>query len=755
MAMESLPNFEEVDVRKYLQVLQRRWLPAVAVCGATMSLAFVAALAIKPSYQAEGSLLIKANRTASITGVGENLGRLDGVTSNNNPLVTQSRIITSNPILQKTIDALNIKDNKGKAISIRDFNKKLVVADSVGSDVLQIAYKDTNPELAAKVVNTIIDIYIKDNIEANQEEALTALKFIKQQLPISEASVRKAESELRQFKEKNRVILLYEETAASVRTIADLEGKIGQAQAQLVDADAKLQTLRSQAQVNSQEAVMSAELSQTPGVQKVLAQLQEAESQLKLENTRFQPGHPAIINLEEKVAALKSLLNQRTGQVVGVKQPIRQANLQLGQLRQGLIADITRAEAERSGLEKQIVTLTNQWSAYKQRANFLPKLEQTQRELERKLKAAQGSYETLLSKLQEINIAENQRVANARVISYAQVPTIPQGPRRIVFILAGGVGGLFLGIIVAFGLDLTDRSVKTVKEAKEVLKYTLLGVIPTLGRNASRNASRNTTNHSSVAGVDRPLPQIIGRDVPHFPFGNAYQILQANLKFLCSDKQLKSIVVTSSVAKEGKSEVAANLAVAMAQLGRRVLLVDADMRRPIQHHVWGLTNALGLSNMIVDQEIPVMDVVQEVMPNLDVLSSGVVPPNPMTLLDSQRMAALIESFSSHYDFVIFDTPPLAGTADAAILSNLTDGILLVVRPGVVDLNSANSAKEFLTQSGQNVLGIVINGVNVKSEPDSYFYYTSYNAEPSSITESLTTATPLLSTSAKNSQTSSK
>ncbi|MBW4506576.1 MAG: polysaccharide biosynthesis tyrosine autokinase [Scytonematopsis contorta HA4267-MV1] len=749
MTMESLPQFEEVDVRKYLQVLQRRWLPAVGVCGVVITLASVVAITIKPNYQAEGSLLIKANRTASITGVGENLGRLDGVTANNNPLVTQARIITSNPILQKTIDTLNIKDNKGKPISTRDFSKQLVVADSVGSDVLQIAYKDTNPELAAKVVNTIIDVYIKDNIEANQEEALTALKFVKQQLPTAEASVRKAESELRQFKEKNRVVLLYEETAASVRTITELEGKITQAQAQLVNTDAKLQKLRSQAQVNPQEAVMSVELSQTPGVQKVLAQLQEAESQLKLENTRFQPGHPAIINLEEKVVALRSLLNQRTEQVVGGGQPIQQADLQLGQLRQGLITDITRAEAERSGLEKQIGTLINQWSAYKQRANYLPRLEQTQRELERKLKAAQGSYETLLSKLQEINIAENQRIANARVVSYAQVPTIPQGPRRILFIIAGGAGGLFIGLIVAFGLDLTDRSVKTVKEAKDVLKYTLLGVIPALGRNGTRNSK----NHSSVAGIDRPLPQIIGRDVPHFPFGNAYQILQANLKFLCSDKKLKSLVVTSSVAKEGKSEVAANLAVAMAQLGRRVLLVDADMRRPIQHHVWELTNALGLSNMIVDQEISIENVVQEVMPYLDVLSSGVVPPNPMTLLDSQRMASLIENFSNHYDFVIFDTPPLAGTADAAILSNLTDGILLVVRPGVVDLNSANSAKEFLTQSGQNVLGIVINGVNVKSEPDSYFYYTSYNAEPSSTTDSLTTATSLLSASAKNSPTS--
>jgi succinoglycan biosynthesis transport protein ExoP len=237
-------------------------------------------------------------------------------------------------------------------------------------------------------------------------------------------------------------------------------------------------------------------------------------------------------------------------------------------------------------------------------------------------------------------------------------------------------------------------------------------MLPTLSRNSKSN---------SFSGMDRTIPRIIGRDLPHYPLGDAYQILQANLKFLCSDKPLKSLVVSSSVAKEGKSEVAANLAVAMAQVGRRVLLVDADMRQPIQHHVWELTNAVGLTNAIVDQ-VPLDTVVQNVMPNLDVLPCGVLPPNPMALLDSQRMATLLSSFTSKYDCVIFDSPGVSGTADAAVLSNITDGMLLVVRPGVVNLNSANATKEFLTQSGQKVLGIVINGVNVKSEPDSYFYY---------------------------------
>lgn len=713
MTMESLPNVEQVDIQKYLQVLQRRWLPVVGIFSISVTLGCLYALSLKPSYKAEGSLMIKTNRTSSLAGLPEDIGRLESLSQNENPLETQVRVVASNPVLEKTIQSLNLKDAKGQLLPIRALAGKLKIEGIKGSDVIQLSYKDNDPQLAAKVVNQVIDNYMKLNVEANQNDALTAKEILVKELPNAEQIVRNAELKLRSFKEINKVIVLDQQATAAVDAISKLESQISQTKAQLTNVIGRLEKLRSQAQVNSQQGVIASELSQAPGVQKVLTQLQETESQLKVERIRFQPGHPVILNLEEKVVTLKKLLQERTAQVSGSEAPVQEKSLQVGALRQSLIADITHAEADRVGLENQINTLFQQANAYRQRANDLPKLEQNQRELERKLKAAQTTYETLLKKRQEIDIAQNQKIANARVISYALLPDSPEGPRKVLFIVGGAAFGLFLGIIAAFSLDLIDRSVKTVKEAREALKYTLLGVIPVLGKNVK--------NHSSIAGIDRPLPKIIGRDIPHYPFGAAYQILQANLKFLCSDKALKSIVVTSSVAKEGKSEVAANLAVTMAQMGRRVLLVDADMRHPIQHHVWGLTNATGLSNIIVDQ-VAIDLSVQEVMPNLDVLSSGVLPPNPLALLDSQRMAALIASFNREYDLVIFDTPSLSGMADAAVLSNLTDGILLVVRPGVVDWNSANAAKEFLTQSGQKVLGIVINGVNVKREPDSYFYY---------------------------------
>ncbi|MFN6483400.1 MULTISPECIES: polysaccharide biosynthesis tyrosine autokinase [unclassified Nostoc] len=713
MTMESLPQFEEVNIQKYLEVIQRRWLPLVGIFAISVSLGCLYAFSLKPTYKAEGSLMIKTNRSSSLTGLPEDIGRLEALNVNDNPLETQVRVIGSNPVMEKTINSLNLKDSQGKLLSISDLAKQLKIEGIKGTDVVQLSYKGADPELAAKIVNEVIDSYIDLNIKANQKEARTAKEVLVTEVPKAEEIVRRAESKLRLFKETNKVVVLEQEATAAVDTISKLGNQISQALAQLNDVKGRLEQLSSEAQVDSRQGVIDSELSQAPGVQKVLAQLQETESQLALERTRFSAEHPTITNLEERVAALKNLLKERTGQVAGEAQ-ITQGSLQVGQLRQSLIADITRAQAERVGLERQIATLKQQQDAYIKRANSLPRLEQSQRELERKLQAAQTTYETLLKKRQEIDIVQNQKIPNARVISYALTPDKAEGPRKMLFIVGGAGAGLFLGIIVAFSLDLIDRSVKTVKEAKEVLRYSVLGVIPAQVRNGK--------DHSSIAGLDRPIPKIIGRDIPYFPVGNAYQILQVNLKFLCTDKPLKSIVITSSVAKEGKSDVSANLAVTMAQAGRRVLLVDADMRHPIQHHIWGLTNTIGLSNIIISQA-SLDTVVQEVMPNLEVLTSGVLPPNPVAMLDSQRMATLISNFGRDYDLVIFDTPPLSGIADAAVLSTLTDGILLVVRPGVVDLNSANAAKEFLTQSGQKVLGIVINGVNTKNEPNNYFYDT--------------------------------
>jgi polysaccharide biosynthesis transport protein len=204
-------------------------------------------------------------------------------------------------------------------------------------------------------------------------------------------------------------------------------------------------------------------------------------------------------------------------------------------------------------------------------------------------------------------------------------------------------------------------------------------------------------------------------------------MLQANLRFMRSDTELKTVVISSSVPREGKSTVAANLAAAIAQVGRRALLIDADMHRPRQHEIWNIPNRIGLSEVIMGQAAT-ETAVQQVLPFLDVLTAGTQPPSPLALLDSDAMSAFLAQVSDVYDLIILDTPPLVFEADATVLGKMCDGLLLVVRPGVVDSVSGAMAKEFLEQSGQNVLGQVVNGVIIENEPYSYYrqagsYYT--------------------------------
>lgn len=228
---------------------------------------------------------------------------------------------------------------------------------------------------------------------------------------------------------------------------------------------------------------------------------------------------------------------------------------------------------------------------------------------------------------------------------------------------------------------------------------------------------------------ERGTPEIGVRHSPRSSFSAAYRMLQAKLKFLNSKNELKVIVVTSSVPREGKSTVSANLAAAMAQLGQRTLLVDADMYCPVQHRIWGLHNEMGLSNVLVGQ-VEFKEAVKTAMLNLDVLTAGVEPFNPLALLDSQQMSSLVKIFSASYDFVIIDTPALTVEADALILGERADGVLLVVQPGIVDAASATFTKEFLEQSGQTVLGQVMNGVIPENELHSDYFTKQYYTEES-------------------------
>ncbi|HBB32470.1 MAG TPA: lipopolysaccharide biosynthesis protein [Cyanobacteria bacterium UBA8803] len=732
--MDSAESLD-LDLQKLGLVIKRRWLIGAVVFLGMVGLTIPMALlqSQQTSYEAKGKLLFKVSRTADLTGVGQQVGELAPLTTNSNPITTEIEILRSVPLAKETIAALNLKSEDGTPLSPEALHEKLTIENLAETDVLELAYESSNPQEAAAVVNYLMNLYIKNNVKANRAEVVAAVKFLNEQLPKAEANVNQAEMALRQFKEVNKVVSLEEESRAAVDTLAKLDQQITEVKSQFKDANARSAELRDQVGMNSQEAIVASSLSQSPGVQQVLQEFQQVQSKLRVEQTRFQDEDPTIISLKEREAALRNLLQERVVQTIGVVRPVSASSLQMGDFRQELTLNLVNAEVERLGLASQLNELENVRLAYQQRLTILPKLEKDQRELQRRLDASQSTYEILLKKLQEVRVAENQNIGNARIIEPAEVPLLPssQMVQTVLPVVGGGALGILLAIVTIITLEVRDTSIKTLREVRELFGYTLLGVIPSLTK---KGISRSRD-------LEGTIPELPVRDTPRLPISEAYRMLQANLKFLSSDKTPRVIVVTSSVPKEGKSTVSANLAAAIAQLGRRVLLIDADLRHPLQHHIWDLTNTAGLSDVLVGQA-DFAATVRTGMDSLDVLTAGVIPPNPLALLDSKRMASLIDDFSKTYQFVIIDAPPLILAADALTLGNMTDGVLLVARPGVVDSTSAAAAKESLERAGQNILGLVANGVKQENQADKYPHYYEFKDSTSAAAPAQAKATSL-------------
>jgi capsular exopolysaccharide synthesis family protein len=715
---------EYIDLKQYWLIVRRRWLPATLVTGGVIILTGIITFLQKPVYEAIGKVLLKQSDSISTsTEAGSTLGALDALTQQSNPVSTEVEIIKSAPILNETIDFLHLKDKDGARLKNEDFLEKLGVVNTKDTDIIEISYQSNDKEAAAKVVAKVIEIYRRKNVERNRTQAATARKFIQGELPKAERDVQRVEIAVRDFKERSKVVSLPDEARVAVEGIGELQKTLITTQGLLANSQTRAQALRDQIGLPPQQALEVNALSQSPAVQKALSELQDVQRSLATAKTQLQPGHPQLQDLEERQLALQSLLRTQVGQVVGASV---QANpslqtLQASQTQQTLTNSLVQTEVERLGLQNQVNTLQQTQLAYRQRTTILPRLEQKQQELERQLKVAQTTYEGLLTNLQQFSIAENQNVGNVDLVEAPAVPVEPISPKILLNLAIGTVLGLLLGIGTALLLEALDNSVKSVKEAQDIFDLTVLGAIPVI------ESSREKVN---LKTLERGKPQLPLRDDPRSPISEAYRMLQANLKFLSSDNPPRVMVMTSSVPKEGKSTVVANLALVLAELGNQVLVIDADLRRPSQHQIWDLPNSVGLTNILVEPG-KWSGVLRSENEHLDIITAGVIPPNPVRLIDSHRMASLIDEWREVYDFVLIDTPPLAVAADALLMAQMTDGILMVARPGVLNSAAAELSKASLSKAvgddvngakRANLLGLVMNGVVPENEPDTYYYY---------------------------------
>ncbi len=384
-------------------------------------------------------------------------------------------------------------------------------------------------------------------------------------------------------------------------------------------------------------------------------------------------------------------------------------SVEFGASQQELTKTLIDSQNRQAAMQQQLNTLESKRDEQTERLTKMPALEQQYRDLDRRAQAAQTAYAQLLQKVSEVRMAENQNVGNAQIIAAAEIPNALE--KALNGLMAGGLIGLIAAAVTIYLLEALDQSIKTVDRSRETFGFPLLGVIPHMGKAPGWFPT-------SPQPLKAPL---VVQDDPRSATSAAFRMFQSNLIFAGSGQTPRSIVITSSMPKEGKSTIAANLAISVAQLGKRVLLIDADLHAPYQHQLWDIAAQTGLTNVLVGQS-ELRDVATQVLPDLDVLPAGVLPPNPSALLGAQAMSNLLDRAMRQYDFVILDTPPISIAADAAVLGKGSDGVVLVVRAGQLKVQQATFAKTCLEQSGQKILGQVVNDVIAKQEPHSAYYF---------------------------------
>jgi capsular exopolysaccharide synthesis family protein len=662
----------ESNFSDYLLALKRRWKPAVSIFTATVILSILAASLLRQSYQVEGRLLFK-NSTFKVLGdsllpnniEGGDFGDLRPLVSNQNPLVTQIQVISSPSLLLQTIEKLKLKNDRGQTLKVTDFKDALNLKIIGGADILQVGYKHHDPVLAVKVVNTLMNLYVENDKLTNRTEAEAISQFMSEQLPKTQLAVSEAEIALRKFKQQNNTIDLAEEAKTAVSTIGNLEANITTVRSQLEELKAQRSKLQQKINLNDRDAMAFSATSQSPEIQGTLAQIQDTDRQLATERSRFSDNNPIVLNLQEKKVKLTTLLKQQASGTTDSRSAIPEGSLRVGELKQNLIKDLLQSEVQQNGANEKLVSLQQALALYKKRVSTMPQLVQTQHQLERQLEVSQSTYQILLKKFQAIQLAKSNNISNARIIDRAIVPDRPERSMKNVVVGLGVLlGALFATSAVAY-LEMSDRFVESGKDISKLFRNRLLGSLPSPERDYAFDGSPELTNL-----------EVAVRDIRKSLSTDNSQIIQFNVRLVGSEKLLKIITITSTVANEEKSKKAANLAVAIAGLGQKVLLIDADLRNPYQHYFWKLPLQKGLSELLAGK-CEFQQVLWRVMDNLDIITAGAGLANPTFNFESQQMRSLVQEVSHLYDFAIVDTPPLLVSANAMNMGQINNGILTI------------------------------------------------------------------------------
>lgn len=559
--------------------------------------------------------------------------------------------------------------------------------------LVRIAFTTPVPALSARVADGIADGYKAYSLETKLALSVEGRDFLERQLHDLEERLRTAEAALAAYREEHQLVSLEAGENPTIQEMQHLNQLLTEAVAERIQKQSQFDLVRTGGK-DSLPAVLASPL---------IVELKQRRAELEREYARLQkkylPDYPQMVQLRSQVDEARASLGQEMGRIArGVEREFLAAQQREAALRE----QVKRSEQEALAQKSDSVEYSL---------------------LKREVDLNRSIHDSLLQRMKEMTVAAGLKTGNIRVVDPAEVPSVPSAPRRLRSLAMGMLLGLLLGITAALTRAALDNSIRTPAAASRALGLRTLALVPSM-REPDWAPGRVRQRAAKVLGAHRGAPhrprpaeapgiELVTLASDPTPGSEAYRIFRTALMLLKMDPAPRRILFTSSVAGEGKTSTAINTCISLAQAGKTVALVDADLRCPRVHRVAGLSSKIGLSTYLQSESSLAVAGATALHRNLWVMPAGPIPANPSELLSTDRMHDAIAELSLRFDYVVVDSGPTLPVPDALVLSRLVDGVVLVVDSSRTARELVQAARERLDQAGANLLGVVLNQVDAR------------------------------------------
>jgi capsular exopolysaccharide synthesis family protein len=688
----------KVDFRAYWRTIRKRWPFVILSVIVATAVAFVWTYRQPKIYEANCQVIIEPTTPQVLPGAKDVVELGTGsFWANKEFYETQYRIIQSTAVGQRTAEKLGLQydpDFGANDRNLTDLGRSLAGQISVrplkDSRVAQIVVNDGKAQRAALIANTVADTYIEYNLDYKLEGARTAMSWLAEQEADLKKQLETSELKLYQFKKERNLLAVSLDDKQSMlsQNLASVNAKLTDLHIHILEQDSKRRMIeRARNNIAEEETLPEIRTNTTiTSLRGSFVQLAKEYSDL---SSKYGPDHPRMKAINAQMDSIKKAYQE---EIDGVLASFEKSYQQL----------VDNEHSLKAMMDKE-----------KNEAIELSKVEVDYKPLQRASEQNSKMYSLIASRQKEIDITGPMRTNNVRVLERAIVPSVPVRPRPFQNLLLGLLLGLGTGVGLAFIIEALDNTVKTQADVEQFLGVPVLGLVPIIGTAPGEAAQENDHLRERDLGVFLD---------PKSVAAECCRSIRTNILFMSPDRPLRTMVVTSPSPKEGKTTTAINLSVTMAEAGGRVLIIDTDMRRPRLHRSFGVPNQTGISTVIVGKATIMEAVKRTDVPNLDVLPCGPVPPNPSELLHTERFAAVLAECAKLYDRIVLDSPPTSAVTDPAVLGNLADGVVLVVKAGETTRDSAMHARRQLMGAKARLIGVVVNAIDFSNPAYGYEYY---------------------------------